>query len=279
MLVPFLIMLREGIEAALIVGIVAGYLRQSGRGAWMPAVWCGIVLAMGLSLSIFVALYFAAAEFPQRTQELFEAIVGIIAVCLLTAMVFWMRKAARTIKDDLKNSIDEALASNDHQGLALLVMVFLAVAREGLESVFFLLATFEQNVDYGAPLGAFLGLAGATGFGAALYYGGARLNLRLFFRWTSILIIFVAAGLVASSIRALHEAGLWNHLQGIAFDISGVLPADSVVGSVLSGIFGYQDAPTIGEFIGYLFFLIPALILFLAAPAYKTAPKPKGAES
>jgi high-affinity iron transporter len=279
MLVPFLIMLREGIEAALIVGIVASYLRQSGRGAWMPAVWCGIVLAMGLSLSIFVALHFAAAEFPQRTQELFEAIVGIIAVCLLTAMVFWMRKAARTIKDDLKHSIDEALASNDHQGVALLVMVFLAVVREGLESVFFLLATFEQNVGYGAPLGAFLGLAGATGFGAALYYGGARLNLRQFFRWTSILIVFVAAGLVASSIRSLHEAGLWNHLQGIAFDISGVLPADSVVGSVLCGIFGYQDAPTNGEFIGYLFFLIPALILFLAAPAYKTAPKPKGAES
>src|SRR5580704_5935360 len=175
MLVPFLIMLREGIEAALIVGIVAGYLRQTGRGAWMPAVWCGIVLAMGLSLSIFVALYFAAAEFPQRTQELFEAIVGIIAVCLLTAMVFWMHNAARTIKDDLQHSIDEALASNDHQGLALVGMVFLAVAREGLESVFFLLATFEQNVGYGAPAGALLGILGAVGVGYGLYRGGMKL--------------------------------------------------------------------------------------------------------
>jgi high-affinity iron transporter len=279
MLVPFLIMLREGIEAALIVGIVASYLRQTGRGNWMPAVWCGIILAVGLSLSVFAALYAAAAEFPQRTQELFEAIVGIVAVCLLTAMVFWMRKAARTIKAELQHSIDEALATSDHQGMALVGMVFLAVAREGLESVFFLLATFEQNVGYGAPVGAFLGLACATAFGVALYYGGARLNLRLFFRWTSILIIFVAAGLIASAVRSLHEAGLWNYLQGIAFDVSGILPDDSAVGSVLSGIFGYTAMPTNGEFIAYLLYLIPALFLFLLAPAGNAASNSKAAQS
>ncbi|GLS19446.1 iron transporter [Labrys miyagiensis] len=279
MLVPFLIMLREGIEAALIVGIVASYLRQTGRGNWMPAVWCGIILAIGLSLSVFAALYVAAAEFPQRTQELFEAVVGVIAVCLLTTMVFWMHKAVRTIKAELQHSIDEALASHDHQGMALVGMVFLAVAREGLESVFFLLATFEQNAGYGAPIGAFLGLACAVAFGVALYYGGARLNLRMFFRWTSILIIFVAAGLVATALRSLHEAGLWNYMQGVAFDVSGILPDDSAVGSVLAGIFGYTATPSNGEFIAYLLYLLPALFLFLRAPAVPSTPTSKAAQS
>ncbi|MGJ4854985.1 iron uptake transporter permease EfeU [Labrys sp. La1] len=276
MLVPFLIMLREGIEAALIVGIVASYLRVTGRSAWMPAVWCGIILAVGLSFSVFVALHAASAEFPQRTQELFEAVVGLIAVCLLTAMVFWMVRASRSIKAELQHSVDAALASSDHQGLALVGMVFLAVAREGLESAFFLLATFEQNVGYGAPVGAALGLACAAVFGVALYYGGARLNLRLFFRWTSILIIFVAAGLVATAVRSLHEAGLWNHLQGIAFDISGILPGDSALGTVLGGLFGYHDTPTHGEVIAYLLYLIPALFLFLMAP---TSPSPSNSKA
>jgi high-affinity iron transporter len=273
MLVPFLIMLREGIEAALIVGIVASYLRQTGRGFWMPAVWCGIALGVGLSFAVGVALYLASAEFPQKAQEFFEAVIGLVAMGLLTAMVFWMRKAARSIKSELHHSIDAALAEGDRQGFALVTMVFFAVAREGLESVFFLLATFEQNVGYGAPIGAILGLAGATAVGIAIYYGGVKLNLKRFFRWTGVFILFVAAGLLAGSVRALHEAGLWNQFQGIAFDLSGILPSDSTVGSVLTGIFGYQDTPTNGEFAAYLLYLIPALFLFLGVPDNHAKPK------
>ena len=108
MLVPFLIMLREGIEAALIVGIVASYLKQTGRGAWMPAVWLGILLAIALSLFVGAGLQMVSAEFPQKAQEFFEAIVGLIAVIVLSSMVFWMRKAARSIKSDLHHSIDSA---------------------------------------------------------------------------------------------------------------------------------------------------------------------------
>jgi high-affinity iron transporter len=277
MLVPFLIMLREGIEAALIVGIVASYLRQTGRQAWMPRGWIGVATACVLCLAVGIVLDRASAEFPQREQELFEAAVGLAAVVILTSMVFWMKKAARSIKTGLHDSIDAALQPGDHQGLALTGMAFFAVAREGLESVFFLLATFQQNVGIWAPIGALAGLACASGVGVAIYYGGVKLNLRRFFRWTGVFILFVAAGLLAGSLRALHEAGLWNGLQTIAFDMSGVLPADSAVGSVLAGILGYHDTPTVGEVAIYLVFLVPALGLFLGGSGAAARPAPQPA--
>jgi high-affinity iron transporter len=263
LLVPFLITLREGVEAALIVGIVASYLRQTGRSAWMPAVWGGVFAAIGLSLAVGVGLYLASAEFPQRGQELFEAAVGFIAVGVLTSMVFWMQKASRSIKAALHASIDSALAHGYAQGLPLVGVVFFAVAREGLETVFFLLATFQQSVGLGAPFGAALGLVGAVAIGNGLYRGGVRLPLAQFFRWTGIFILFVAAGLLAGSLRSLHEAGVWNALQGTAFDLSAIVPADGALGSVLAGIFGYRDMPTIGEAAVYLLYLVPALALMM----------------
>jgi len=263
MLVPSLIMFREGVEAALIVGIIASYLSRTGRGAWMPVVWIGIFLALAFSLTVGAILQLAAVEFPQKAQELFEAIIGLVAVSVLTSMVFWMRRAARSIKAELHSSIDAAFAAPSHKGFGLIAMVFLAVAREGVESVFFLLAAFQQANAY-APLAALTGvvLAGFVGYG--VYAGSVRLDLRRFFRWTGAFILIVAAGLLANSVNALHEAGLWNYGQQVVFDISGVLPADSPLGAVLSGIFGYIDAPTVSELIVYLGFLAPSLWFFLA---------------
>lgn len=263
MLVPFLIMFREGVEAALIVGIIASYLNRTGRGAWMPVVWIGIFLALAFSLGVGAILQLAAVEFPQKAQELFEAIIGLIAVCVLTSMVFWMRKAARSIKAELQDSIDAAFATPSHKGFGLIAMVFLAVAREGVESVFFLLAAFQQANAY-APLAALAGvvLAGFVGYG--VYAGSVHLDLRRFFRWTGAFILIVAAGLLANSVNALHEAGLWNYGQTVVFDISGVLPADSPLGSVLSGVLGYIDAPNVSELVVYVGFLVPSLWLFLA---------------
>ncbi|MEW6629858.1 MAG: iron uptake transporter permease EfeU [Pseudomonadota bacterium] len=274
MLVPFLIMFREGVEAALIVGIIASYLNRTGRGAWMPVVWIGIFLALASSLGVGAILQFAAVEFPQKAQELFEAVIGLVAVCVLTSMVFWMRRAARSIKAELHDSIDAAFAAPTSKGFGLIAMVFLAVAREGVESVFFLLAAFQQANAY-APLAALAGvvLAGFVGYG--VYAGSVRLNLRRFFRWTGAFILIVAAGLLANSVNALHEAGLWNHLQAVVFDISGVLPMDSPLGSVLSGIVGYIDAPTVSELVVYVGFLLPSLWLFLAdRPGGATRGKP-----
>lgn len=263
MLAPFLIMLREGIEAALIVGIVATYLRQTGRGRWMPAVWLGIFLAISVSLFVGAGLEFVSAEFPQKAQELFEAIVGIVAVGVLVSMVFWMRRAARSIKRELHDSIDAAFAAEGGSGWALVGLVFIAVAREGLESVFFLLAIFQQSSGPAEPLGALAGIAVATALGFAIYVGGVRINLRQFFLWTGVFILLVAAGLLAGAVRSLHEAGLWNGLQGVVFDSSAVLPVASLAGTILSGVFGYQEAPTLSEAIVYVGFLLPALFFFL----------------
>jgi high-affinity iron transporter len=262
MLVPFLIMLREGIEAALIVGIIASYLKQTGRGEWMPAVWIGVFLAAALALFVGGGLELVSAEFPQKQQELFEGIVGLLAVGILSSMVFWMRKVARSIKHALHESLDAALAGSKNQTYALIAMVFFAVAREGLETVFFLLAVFQQSEGAGAPLGALLGLILAIAVGFAIYSGSMRLNLSLFFRWTGLFILVVAAGILANSVQALHEAGLWNHLQTVVFDISATLPMDGPTGSVLAGMFGYQDAPTISTLSVYLIYLVAALVLF-----------------
>jgi len=253
MLVPFLIMLREGIEAALIVGIIASYLKQTGRGQWMPAVWIGVFLAAALALLVGGGLELVSAEFPQKQQELFEGVVGLVAVGILSSMVFWMRKVARSIKHSLHASLDQALTGSRHQVMALIAMVFFAVAREGLETVFFLLAVFQQGEGPAAPIGALLGLI-----------------LGAFFRWTGLFILVVAAGILANSVQALHEAGVWNHLQTVLFDFSATLPMDGPLGAVLAGMFGYQDAPTVSTLGAYLIYLVVALVMFfypVPAPA------------
>ncbi|MEO8882840.1 MAG: iron uptake transporter permease EfeU, partial [Devosia sp.] len=255
MLVPLLIMLREGMEASLIVGIVATYLVQTGRRSWLFAVWAGVALAVLLCAAVGLIIAIVNADFPQKQQELFEAVIGVVAVFMLTSMVFWMKQAARSMKAGLHGSIDAALTIGAHHGLALVGLVFFAVAREGLESVVFLLATFEQSTGPWPVIGAVIGLAGAAAVGFAIYWGGIRLNLAKFFRWTAVFILVVAAGLLAGSVRSLHEAGLWNGLQQVVFDLSHVLPQDSPLGTFLTGILGYQDTPTASEVIVYLGFL------------------------
>ncbi|PWL18357.1 iron transporter [Falsochrobactrum shanghaiense] len=263
MLAPFLIMLREGLEAALIVGIIASYLRQTGRGAWLPTIWVGVLLAVALSLFTGAALLLVSAEFPQKAQEAFEAVVGLVAVGILTWMVFWMRRAARSIRSGLQADIEHAMTAPEGATWALLGMAFFAVAREGLESVFFLLAIFQQSPGPAAPLAALAGVAVSVVLGLLIYWGGVRIDLRLFFRWTAIFILFVAAGLLAGVLRNLHEAGLWNHLQTVVFDLSESLPVSGLAGTILSGLFGYDDTPTLGEVLVWGGYLATALFFFL----------------
>ncbi len=201
MFVPFLIMLREGLEAALIVSLIASYLKRTQRGNWIGVMWIGVILAAALCLGLGIFINETTGEFPQREQELFEGIVAVIAVVILTWMVFWMRNVSRNVKQQLEQAVDKALQRGNHHGWALVMMVFFAVAREGLESVFFLLAAFQQDVGIWPPLGAVLGLATAIVLGFLLYWGGIRLNLGVFFKWTSLFILLVAAGLAAGAIR------------------------------------------------------------------------------
>ena len=263
MLIAFLIMLREGIEAALIVGIVAGFLKQSGHSRLMPKVWLGVALAALMCLGIGYGIHSATGEIPQKEQEFVVGVIGLVAVAMLTYMILWMKKAARSMKQQLQDSVQTALNRGNGQGWALVSMAFLAVAREGLESVFFLLAVFQQSPTWSMPVGAVLGLLAAVVIGALIYQGGMRLNLAKFFRWTGAFLIVVAAGLVAGSLRALHEAGVWNHLQEVVFDSSKYLHEDSPLGVLLGGFFGYTDHPTQGEVLAWLLYLVPVMIWFL----------------
>lgn len=274
MLAPFLIMLREGIEAALIVGIIASYLARTGRRTYLPAIWVGVLLAVALSLFAGAALLTASAGFPQKAQEAFEAAIGLIAVGVLTWMVFWMRRASRSIRAGLQAGVDRAMSATEGAAWGLIGMAFLAVAREGLESIFFLLAIFQQAPGPAAPMAALAGIGLSLLVGIAIYFGGVRLDLRRFFRWTGLFILFVAAGLLAGVLRSLHEAGVWNLAQTRAYDLSANLPVSGTIGTILSGLVGYHDSPAVGEVAVWIAYLAVTLTIFLRPVA---APHPAAA--
>lgn len=274
MLVTFLIMLREGIEAALIIGIMAGYSVRRGRASALPSIWAGTFVALLASAMAAALLLWTRADFPQRAQETFEAVVALVAIAVLLSMVFWMRRAGRNMKAEIEESLDLGLRrASDRFSMPLFATAFLIVGREGLESVMFLVAILQQATGPGMLTGAVLGLATAALVGALIFRLGVQLNLARFFRWTGVVVIFIAAGLAASAVRAFHEAGLWNGLQGAAFDISAVLPTDGLLGTLLSGIFGYSAAPSWGELLAYLALLIPTLIAFLRPLSPALAPR------
>ena len=216
----------------------------------MPSVWFGVGLAVLLCTALGIALEAGGAEFPQKAQELFEGCVALLATGILASMVFWMGKVARSIKSQLHDSIDAAMQIRGslRVGTGRHGVPRRRSRRPGIG--IFLIATVQQDVGIGVPIGAALGLLCAFAFGVGIYRGGVKLNLRRFFRFTGVFIIFVAAGLLAGAVHAFHEAGLWNSLQETAFDLSGILPGDGLIGTLLGGIFGYQDAPTVGEVIG-----------------------------
>lgn len=263
MLVTFLIMLREGLEAALIVAIVAGFLKQSGHSHMIPKVWLGVLGALILCAAIGYGIYKGTGEIPQQAQAMVAGSIALIAVGMLTYMILWMKKAARSVKRQLQDSVTAALKQGNGQGWALVGMAFLAVVREGIETVFFLLAVFQQSSSQYMPLGAVLGLVFAIVIGWLIYEGSVSLNLAKFFRWTGVFLIFVAAGLIASAFRGFHNAGLWQWGQEVVFNWSGALNEKSPFGILLGGIFGYTDHPTVSDLTLYFGYLIPVLFFFL----------------
>ncbi|MBI2781499.1 MAG: FTR1 family protein [Chloroflexi bacterium] len=261
MLATFILMLREGLEAALIVGIVAAYLVKIGRRDALGKVALGVGAAVALSVAIGIVVSLTISELPEIIQATAEAIAAVVAVVVLTWMLFWMRRQGRALKGELERGVD--LAISDGGTLALVTLAFVSVIREGVETVLFLVPILSFNgsgID--TVLGGVLGLAAAIGVGWAIFVAGARVNLRRFFTVTGAILIFVAAGLVAFAINELGESGLISN-AGEAFNLDAVLSDTSPLGSVLQGLFGYRSAPTVLELIGYLVYLVPVLILFM----------------
>jgi high-affinity iron transporter len=273
----YFLLLREGLEAALIVGIVGAYLVKVGRRDGLRSVWIGVALAFALSVGVGLIVAVTVGRLPIAIQESIEGIAALFAVAVLTWMLFWMRRQGRAMKGELEQGVDLALRQGTVTALAGLA--FAAVAREGLETVLFLFALGAQTADLvtSTLIGAALGLATAIAIGYAIFRLGVRIDLRKFFTFTGVILIFVSAGLVSFAIHAFGEAGLIVN-QGAAFDLNGVLPGTSPLGSVLAGLFGYRAAPTPLEVIGYLAYLIPVLILFVFG-GRATKPAPKGSNT
>ena len=262
MLPTFVIGLREGVEAALIVAIVAAFLRREGQRDALRAMWAGVALAVVLCTGIAVALQLVDEALPQRQQEALETVVAAAAVAMVTFMIIWMTRHAADLAGDLRAGAAGALARGST--LALVGMAFVAVVREGIETAVFLLAAFQASDNAtSAGAGAIAGILTAVAIGAGIYRGGVRLNLGRFFRATAAVLVLVAAGLVASAIHTAHEAGWWNALQGQAVDLSWLIQPGSVMSSLLTGVLGLQPQPTVGEVLGWLLYLVPMMIYVL----------------
>ncbi|MGH2633396.1 MAG: iron uptake system protein EfeO, partial [Tepidiformaceae bacterium] len=265
MLPTFVIGLREGLEAALIVGIVAAFLRQRGRTDALRWVWIGVLGAVGLCAAAGVALKIASNELPQKQQEGLETVVGAVAVVMVSYMAVWMRRNSHNLKSQLEGVASGALAEGS--AWALVGMAFFAVLREGLETAVFLLAAFDASGNAGASgIGATLGVLAAVALGYGIYRGGVKINLNRFFLATGMVLVLVAAGLVMTALHTAHEAGWLNAGQQQLLDLSWLVQPGTVLASVLTGVIGLQPFPTTIEVAGWLLYFVP-LTAYLLWPA------------
>jgi high-affinity iron transporter len=277
-LANFLIGLREGLEAALVVGILVAYLVRLERRDLLPALWSGVAAAVAVSLGFGALLTFGPQGLTFEAQEAIGGTLSIVAVGLLTWMIFWMARTARHLRADLQHRLDGAVATGRR---AVLVMALLAVGREGLETALFLWAGAQAaGRASAAPLvGAALGLAVAVVLGWAIYRGAVRLDLRRFFGWTDAFLVVVAAGVLSYGVHDLQEAGILPGLHALAFDVSAAVPPTSWYGTVLKGVFNFSPATTWLEAIAWTAYAVPVMTLFVrtawARPAAPAAPAPQ----
>jgi high-affinity iron transporter len=260
LLANFLIGLREGLEASLVVSILVAYLvrtRHRDRIGWVAA---GVGAAVALSLVFGAVLTFTSRAMSFEDQETFAGVMSIVAVALVTGMVFWMRRAARSIKGELEGRLSTALSIG---APALVLVSFVSVGREGLETSLFVWAAAQSSDSTVTPLlGLVLGLAVAVGIGYLIYRGALRINLSRFFTWTGALLVLVAAGVLAYGVHDLQEAGHIPGLDDLAFDVSSTLPLTGWLGSLLKGFFNYNPAPTQIELTVWLAYLVPVMTAF-----------------
>ncbi|MGE5283329.1 MAG: iron uptake transporter permease EfeU [Chloroflexota bacterium] len=273
MIPTFVIALREGVEASLIIGIIAAFLVKEGRRDAIRQMWAGVAVAVALCVAIAVILRVVGQELPQRGQDSLETTIGAIAVGAVTYMIVWMRRNARGIKRSLEGHAASALATGS--AIALVAMAFLAVLREGFETSVFLLAAFQDAADTtAAGAGAVLGLLAAVAIGIGIYRGGVHINLARFFRVTGLILVFVAAGLLSTSLHTAHEAGWFNGLQSHAIDLTWLVQPGTISGSLLTGMLGLQPKPTVGEVAIYLLYAIPMALYVLWPDRLRLRPAP-----
>lgn len=300
MLATFLIGLREGLEAALVVGILVAYLGRLGRRDVLPRLWAGVGLAVALALAIGAVLTFGAYELTFVAQEMIGGLLSLLAVGMVTWMIFWMQRAGRTMKATLEGGIDRALT---HGGLwALVAIGFVSVAREGIETTLLLWSMVQSFGDAPAALlGALLGLAAAVVAGTLIARGAVRLDLRRFFAWTGGFLVVVAAGVLAYAVMDLQEAGALPgpftafapvdptsgavavggaaFPFGWAFDLTAVIPPDSAVAAILQATIGFMPRMTWLQVIAWSVYLVVVGILFVRGLSAARAPQTRSSSA
>ncbi|WP_098456430.1 iron uptake transporter permease EfeU [Sanguibacter antarcticus] len=261
MLANFLIGLREGLEAALVVGILVAYLVKTQRRDLLPQLWAGVATAVIVSLAFGAALTFGPRGLTFEAQEAIGGTLSIVAVGLITWMIFWMARTARHLKSNLHARLDDAVVAGRW---AVLLMALLAVGREGLETALFLWAGAQATGATTQPLlGAVLGLALAVVLGWAMYKGAVRLDLRVFFAWTGAFLIIVAGGVLAYGIHDLQEASILPGLGALAFDVSAQIPPTSWYATLLKGVVNFTPVTTWLQAIAWVLYVVPVLFFFI----------------
>jgi high-affinity iron transporter len=259
----FVICLREGLEAALIVGIIAAFLGTQGRRDALRQVWLGVAAAVVLCLGVGIGLHVLSRDLPQKQQEGLETVVGLLAVSLVTYMIWWMRSHARGLKRQLEGAAAGALARGSTR--ALVVMAFLAVLREGFETAVFLLGIFQEStIQPGLAIaGGLLGLLIASVLGYGIYRGGVHIDLAKFFRITGAVLVVVAAGLFMTAIRTAHEAGWLNFGQTQAMNLTWFVHPGTAWSALVTGVLGINARPAVIEVAGWLVYAVPLLLIVL----------------
>ena len=277
MFANYLIGLREGLEAALVVSILVAYLVKTDRRELLPRIWIGVALAVLVSLAFGAALTWGPRGLTFEAQEAIGGILSIIAVGFVTWMIFWMARAARGLGGELRGQIDTAA---DGTRWSLVIVAVLAVGREGLETALFLWAstrTATSGTQFSEPsweplLGAALGILTAVVLGFLIYRGAISINLSRFFTWTGAFLILVAGGVLAYGVHDLQEAGFLPGLNNLAFDVSDTVDVNSWWGALLKGIFNFSPATTKLELAAWLLYVIPVMTLFLLGVRRRTPP-------
>jgi high-affinity iron transporter len=276
-----LIGLREGVEASLVVGIVVAYLVRTGNREHLPKVWAGTVAAVAVAVLLGLALYVAFGTLGSPWEQIFEGTTMLLATAIVTWMLFWMRGQARAMRGHLEAQLAKALGEGGAWGLA--VLAFTSVIREGIECSLFVFgqitAVTGSQGDGGAQgvlAGTVVGLLIAAGIGYAVYRGSRRIDLRAFFTWTGIALVFIAAGLVSRAVHEFVEVGVIGVGTQTAFNVSGVLSQDQGPGSLLRAVFGYTSQPEIVTLVVYLVYVVAVIALYVT-PQRSGRPAPSRA--